>query len=292
MIVETVATGRCPACGAEAVPVEDRVLGETTLVLRCGCWGGKDVRLDKAKVRPEPEPCRDCGAMTEVRFLPALHKWLQAWTCDCEEKRLVGEREERQERGRQIQIAANYRLAEVPERFAGATLDNFEGVEGTADALPLVHAYAANLAENLKAGRGLWLIGGVGSGKTHLATGLLRMALEVGWPGHFLVCRDYMRRLKASYGEGEDPLPAEAAYPVLVLDDLGSVRMDRNPEHVREALLDLVDRRYLAVRPTIVTSNLTVKEIAAEVDGRIASRLMEMCTRAVLKCEDYRRRKP
>jgi len=300
----------CPTCAAPAVEIEDNVLRQKTEVLRCGCFGIGDVLAANITPPCDPIPCLHCGAEQQRAWVAPLKTW-RYWyeclpDCDCESckakreaparaahanaerERIRADMErERKDRERQMRIDA----ADIPLRFAQCSLDSFDTIPGTDDAKRTIAVFAARLAEHFDAGRGLWLIGPVGVGKTHLAIALLRMALDAGYAGMYLPVRDYMRRLRQSYGdEAPDPLPDASSRGVLVLDDLGSVRLDRNPEHVREALLDLLDNRYLAVLPTIVTSNHTVAELRKDLDERIASRLCEMCERVVLQGEDYRKK--
>lgn len=298
----------CPVCETPAIPVTDPILREETPVLRCGCFGLGDVLA--AGVTPPREllpPCPSCGAVEIRTWLPILRRWNYhracAPECSCEECEKRRHREadaqrhaeaERQSREHLQQVAehdARLAAARIPARFGACTIEGFERSALNEPAVEAVAAYVADLGDHLSAGRGLWLVGPVGVGKTHLAVAVLRCALGAGFAGLYLPAREYMRQLRHSYGdEAPDPLPEAGGVQLLVFDDLGSVRLDRNPEHVREALLDLLDRRYLDMRPTIITSNRTAKELREEIDERIVSRLSETCARIVLPGEDYRLR--
>jgi DNA replication protein DnaC len=72
----------------------------------------------------------------------------------------------------------------------------------------------------------------------------------------------------------------------LVLDDVGAGSLS---DHERRSTLHLLDRRINHLRPTIITSNLTVDEIGRAMDERIASRLNSF-TAVALTGRDRRRR--
>lgn len=61
---------------------------------------------------------------------------------------------------------------------------------------------------------------------------------------------------------------------VLVIDDLGA---ERPSDWVRERIYEVVNARYEAVRPIIVTSNLSPGQLEKHLGARITGRLMEMC---------------
>ena len=59
----------------------------------------------------------------------------------------------------------------------------------------------------------------------------------------------------------------------LVLDDLGAGSLS---DCERRYTLELIDTRLNKLRPTIVTSNWNLQEIAERMDDRIASRLADL----------------
>ena len=67
-------------------------------------------------------------------------------------------------------------------------------------------------------------------------------------------------------------------FPLLVLDDLSA---ERQTEYMLEIVFNVIDARYRAKLPLIVTTNLTREELMIPADvryKRIFSRLFEMCT--------------
>jgi DNA replication protein DnaC len=79
-------------------------------------------------------------------------------------------------------------------------------------------------------------------------------------------------------------------YALLVIDDLMA---ERKTEYMQEIVFNVIDSRYNANLPTIVTSNLTADAIKNPADlayQRIFSRLLEMCLPVEVKGEDRRRK--
>jgi DNA replication protein DnaC len=148
-----------------------------------------------------------------------------------------------------------------------------------------VRDVAQHLEAWLAEGMGLLLTGSVGSGKTHVALGLVKLACGLGIEARFLTMAQLLGAIKATYDReraashrrrgpdapGEAGLLDELAeLPLLALDDLGT----ENPTPwARDRLYTLVNRRYLGQRLTVVTTNLSLDELADRLGERTVSRL-------------------
>lgn len=138
-----------------------------------------------------------------------------------------------------------------------------------------VKDYAAHLAENIKRGYGLILMGGYGTMKTTLAVAVLRANIENGRSGLFLpMCslmdnlftmRDLSREEWARYEK------RVRSTPLLVLDDLGSE--DTGKSWVKAKADSIITERYNKMLPIIVTTNMTQEELLTTYSGRIVDRL-------------------
>jgi DNA replication protein DnaC len=81
------------------------------------------------------------------------------------------------------------------------------------------------------------------------------------------------------------------SYPLLVLDDLGA---ERNTEYMNEVVYTIINARYKAKLPLIVTTNLTTEQLKAPTDvtmARTYSRVLEMCFPIKVEGVDIRREK-
>lgn len=138
-----------------------------------------------------------------------------------------------------------------------------------------------------------WLVlaGEAGTGKTHLAAGIVnRLLTTPGWrPLYYVVPEllDYLRSLTFREGPERDrDWKAIREASVLVLDDYGT---EKGSEWADEALFKLIDFRYANQLPLVVTTNLLWDEMPA----RIASRFQDRARSRVvtLRQGDYRQSK-
>lgn len=138
----------------------------------------------------------------------------------------------------------------------------------------------------------LVLTGNSGSGKTHLAVAVLRELARAGKVdserARFIPVPELLAEIRTSYtGRGPDEgelIDNYAALPYLVLDDLGA---EKSTEWSISTLYLIIDRRHRDLRPTIVTTNLSLDEIAVCLSPRIASRLASGKV-IVISTPDYR----
>ncbi len=101
-------------------------------------------------------------------------------------------------------------------------------------------------------------IGPTGVGKTGLATGLLRKALQNGHRGLFLRAQDLFDEMYASLADRSSRklLNRLARVDVLVIDEMGYLNL--RPEQTN-IFFKLMEERYRR-RPTIITTNLDYAE--------------------------------
>ena len=125
-------------------------------------------------------------------------------------------------------------------------------------------------------------LGTPGCGKTYFcaATALYvyqkRLKLTPHPSVYFYPVREIYSEFKRCYAENrsdEEIKTRFSTYKFLVIDDLGA---SRNTEWQREVMLDIIDRRYDSMLPTIITSNLNFDEIEEVFHLRVRSRLEAM----------------
>ncbi len=135
-----------------------------------------------------------------------------------------------------------------------------------------------------------WLIlkGGYGCGKTHLAAAIANYQVEQGRPVLFVVVPDLLDHLRAAFGPGspssfDERFELVRKAPMLILDDLGA---HSGTSWAQEKLYQILNYRYNAQLPTIITSNCELEEL----DPRLRSRIAELGWSSVLHivASDYR----
>lgn len=135
-----------------------------------------------------------------------------------------------------------------------------------------------------------WLLleGTYGCGKTHLAAAVGNYRLAKGDLVLFVTAPDLLDHLRSTYG----PTP-EASYeetferfrsaPLVILDDLG---VENPSPWAQEKLFQLLNHRYSARLPTVVTTNADLDNL----DERVRSRLLDtnLIRRVRISAPDYR----
>ena len=141
-----------------------------------------------------------------------------------------------------------------------------------------------------KEGKGLLLFGTVGTGKTFLAACVANALIDKGIPclvTNFARIANEVSGLFEGKQEYYDNLNK---FPLLVIDDLSA---ERKTEYMQEIVFNVIDARYRANLPLIVTTNLTREELLHPSDltyQRIFSRLFEMCTPIEVSGADRRQK--
>ena len=140
-------------------------------------------------------------------------------------------------------------------------------------------------------GDGLFISGKAGRGKTYLAAAIVRTLLFIHQEAFFIRCPDFYAALREAYRTNTSDHSVYGQYVnpnYVVLDDLGSGTLS---DFQRAATTELLDQRInKQQRPTIVTSNWSLEQIAEKLDERIASRLSSFVS-LELAGEDRRMRK-
>lgn len=173
----------------------------------------------------------------------------------------------------------------ITPRYRGCTFDTFTAsTQPQERALAACREYAEVFADHLKIGRGLILLGNVGTGKTHLACAIVQHAVREfeAW-AVVTSAAEICRVMKGSFGKGatytELGVLEELAGPdLLVIDEIGvQSASDFSPG----VLSDVIDRRYQHLRPTILVSNRTAMELSRFVGDRAVDRMRQGGGRAI-----------
>lgn len=119
----------------------------------------------------------------------------------------------------------------------------------------------------------LLFMGSAGLGKTHLTLALAGEVIERGFIPVYGAAENLFSQIEKEKftGENRGAYDAMIKSDLLVIDDLGA---EMATSFSKSALYNLVNTRLLANRPTVINTNLTMKEIEARYTPRISSRLI------------------
>jgi DNA replication protein DnaC len=203
--------------------------------------------------------------------------------CKCEAERLEREEAER----KRIEFEA--RVKELRrDAFREAEMQNwtFENDDGeSSQIISIAKNYVKNFSKMLEDGKGLLMFGTVGNGKTFAAACIVNALIDKGIPCMLTTVSDVAKDIF----DGKMTHHDLNRYALLVLDDLLA---ERKTEYMQEIVFNVIDSRYKAGLPLIVTSNLSADAIKNPADlayQRIFSRLLEMTIPVEVKGEDRRR---
>lgn len=181
----------------------------------------------------------------------------------------------------------------IPRRYQGVSFERppVSDIARTApDQIRSVRRYVRSISQNLDAGRGLWIQGDVGTGKTTLAMLVSKAALDAGRSVAIYSLPRLLNLLRESMDSDKgmvDFMDRLTAVDLLHLDDLGA---ENQTEWVLEQLYSIVNSRYEAERAIVATTNLMPDELSDRLGARTVSRLVEICGDLIpLYGEDKRR---
>lgn len=140
-----------------------------------------------------------------------------------------------------------------------------------------MHRYVDQWEEMKRQNMGLLLYGSVGTGKTFYAGCIANALLDKGIPCKLTSFARIVNGLQGMQNGRQDWIDKLVGYPLLIIDDLGA---ERSSDYMLEQVYSVVDARYQAGLPLIVTTNVPIKEIKEPLDlkyKRIYDRILSMC---------------
>lgn len=266
---------------------------------------------------PKPEKCKYCGKTLYYECVVLMGQaiiWnLEKPRCDCEkavafwkgwdakQKKIKKEKELAEEQElRKQKIESILGKSGIKKRYLSRTIDSFSVTAENKRSFEVATDYIKNFREYFAQGKGLYLEGPCGTGKTHLAIAIALAIINTGVP---VICKtsiDILGDIKRCYERNsevteEEVLEAYKTVDLLIIDDLGKEQVT---EWSVPVLYSILNERYEALLPTIITTNYNTTALAeklsakgdAETATAIISRFVESSKRVTMSWADYRRK--
>lgn len=233
--------------------------------------------------------CGKCHAPKQVRqpFLGKVKVLSCACKCVIEHNRREADAKRKRDR---MQYLDSMRRTGFPDaEMRNWTFSNDDG--GNTNLMSIANKYVANFDAMRSNGTGLLLYGNVGCGKSFAAACIANALIDNGTPCMMTNFTRIINRLQESFDGRQKYIDNLNRFDLLVIDDMA---VERNTEYVWEQVMTIIDARYRSGLPVVVTTNLTIGELADPADirrQRVYSRLKEMCVPIEVTGADRRTRK-
>lgn len=197
--------------------------------------------------------------------------------CECRAEELKKRKKEFEYKSQMMNIEKMRSASLIESKFKSARLSEFQQTENNEKLYKAAKKYVENFSEMYRENQGILFWGTVGTGKSYTAACIANELLEQMNP---VIMTSFVKILQnmQNFGKDEEEYLAKLNSPkLLIIDDLGT---ERNTDYALEKVYNVIDSRYRAKKPLILTTNLTLKEMQEESDiryRRIYDRIFEMC---------------
>lgn len=201
-----------------------------------------------------------------------------------------------QREARQRRAESMMQRSSVPPRYHEVSFDSFELSSGPdrprqQAAMAACRAFADNFNQVLAYGGNLLLVGGCGTGKTHLACAIINQLTRSGHSCLFTGSSALVHRVMRARAFGATVSAIEvidelASLDLLVIDEIESFA----GEGAREILIDIINARYERSRPIVVITNLSTDELSERLALRSVDRLADRGYKITFNWPSYRRK--
>ena len=278
----------------------------------------EELGIPHSEPAPKPKTCKYCGKTLYYEGIVlcgivAVWRTNEPRRCDCEKsvefwKRWDAKQEKRQkaqalveeQEKRRQRIADILGRSGIKKRYLSRTIDSFSVTAENKRSFEVATDYIKNFREYFTQGKGLYLEGPCGTGKTHLAIAIALAIINTGVP---VICKtsiDILGDIKRCYERNsevteEEVLEAYKTVDLLIIDDLGKEQVT---EWSVPVLYSILNERYEALLPTIITTNYNTTALAEKLSAKgdtetataIISRFVESSKRVTMSWADYRRK--
>lgn len=230
--------------------------------------------------------CSKCNTPRQIKT--TFNGKPRVFSCICKCMEQERDEQERQQRlnENQMRILENRKKGLTDEFYLKSTFDQDDNASDKVS--QALRRYCDKWTEMKDKNIGLMLWGDVGGGKSFYAACIANKLIDSGEMVIMSRMSALVQACTADYGnKKQEILDKVVGCDLLIIDDLGT---ERDTPTAYENAFDVIDARYRCGRPLIVTTNLTLKDMA-NIQGdksRLYNRVLEMCTPIHVKHENRR----
>ena len=228
--------------------------------------------------------CGKCHTPKQTRVMAFGKERIIGCNCKCESEAYAKRKEDEKQKEFNEKVKRLKKLGFTEARLAEYTFDNDDG--SNEELSKIAKKYADEFHKFRNEGIGLLMYGNVGGGKTFMASAIANELIAKGVP---CSVTSFPHLANLDIQKRQDYINNMNDFDLIVIDDLA---VERNTEYMNEMVYTVIDSRYRAKLPIIVTTNLTGDEIKAATDvnkKRVYSRLFEMTFPVEVTHSDRRR---
>lgn len=265
--------------------------------------------------QPTKKLCEFCGSELEQvffiqdgqkRYFPGYKR------CECSESVANREKEKElkrqqleQEKQRKLEEKQREKIKELfgnsgmSKRALNCSFENYQPTFQNAEAVKICTEYIKDFDIISRSSRnGLFICGECGVGKSHIAFATANALIQRGNSVIAMTMIDLLLKVKSSFNAAVEGMTEEQILKIytdcnlLIIDDLGK---EKPTDWVLQMIYAIIDRRYNALKPIIVTTNFTASELIkrfgdTSIGNAIVDRLFEICQYVPIEGESYRKR--
>jgi DNA replication protein DnaC len=230
--------------------------------------------------------CKTCGgARQRTMIVPLKGERTVGIMCDC----MVAEKRRIEQQQKDNENSIRRKICFANSNMYKWTFQNSDGNNPQME--EVMRNYVKNFTTFKKDGKGLLLWGTVGTGKTYMAACIANALIDEGYKVLMTNFASLTNTIQGMFDGKQRFINSLNHYALIIIDDLGA---ERKSEFMQEMVFNIIDSRYRAGLPMIITTNLSIEEIKKPKDisnSRIYDRILERCHPIEISGVSKRRKK-
>lgn len=225
--------------------------------------------------------CEICGKQKVRELIGFSKNQMEIWVAQCS-----CEKDEYEKKENEKEIESLLKESNIPAMYQNEDMKDWVRVKGTESLTNSAKRWIENIDENAKNGKGMFVYGPVGTGKTKVMCYILKHIIKTRrWRVHFISMDQLSGRL-SRYKDGTRELEefVESIYmkKILLIDDLGESTIS---EWRQKQFSRIINERYYAGRPTFFNTMKPIDELEDLLGKHMISRIVQMSEGYIVEVE-------